>query len=364
MASMSAVMKNLYTFANLLVQASTGAVSQWDVRSITNAYNWAAYCQKFYEVAKGKSFAVHLDRQIRSITLLLDLPGQLELNLERLKDATYILTKKILGNPATTDKLTFYIIERYRKAEDPQQIEELNKICRELSAEKDWKEEEQNTTSEIQEKQDHTVLVNTHAQILMECLHHQFLHTADMIRFDKYLKDMLQRICKGQHGWNIILKFLMLSIPLEMSEAQMLHIEKGLLQFLCDSSNDSRLWESDAYILAQLSSRYPQIGRSYLNHLISWSRTLETVYGKTELGTFYEWRYTGNSSMLTAEDQGKDSSGRGNHSKSFEALKKRLYILAQASVKTEELVLETLTDLSQSSYFNIWRDLLKKLFIT
>ncbi|KAL3878628.1 hypothetical protein ACJMK2_030962 [Sinanodonta woodiana] len=364
MASMSTVMKNLYTFANILVQASTGAVSQWDMRSITNAYSWAAYCQKFYQVAKGKSFAVHLDRQIRSIALLLDPLSLLELNLESLEHATSLLTKKILGNSATTDKLTFYIVDKYRQAEDPQQIEELNKICQELSAEKNLKDDQQNETSETHEKQDHNVLVNTHAQILMECLYHQFLHTSDMVRFDKYLKDMLQRICKGQHGWNIILKFLMFGIPLEMSESQMLHIEKGVLQFLCDSSNDRRLWESDAHLLAQVSARYLQIGRSYLNHLTSWSRTLETVYGKTELGTFYEWRYTENGSTLTVEDQGKDSSGRENHSKSFESLQKRLHILAHSSVKTEDLVLENLTNLSQSSYFNIWKDLLKKLFIT
>ena len=44
--SLPTVIKNVYTFANILSQAGTEAVKHWDIKSLKNAFNWATYCEK------------------------------------------------------------------------------------------------------------------------------------------------------------------------------------------------------------------------------------------------------------------------------------------------------------------------------
>lgn len=44
--SLSTVLKNVYTFAQILGQANGSEAGLWDVQSLNNALKWAAYCQK------------------------------------------------------------------------------------------------------------------------------------------------------------------------------------------------------------------------------------------------------------------------------------------------------------------------------
>ena len=44
--SLSTILKNVFTFGNILAQSSTEAVKHWDNRSLENAFNWANYCEK------------------------------------------------------------------------------------------------------------------------------------------------------------------------------------------------------------------------------------------------------------------------------------------------------------------------------
>lgn len=40
------LMKNIYTFANILSQAGSDIVAKWNHTSLNNAFNWADYCIK------------------------------------------------------------------------------------------------------------------------------------------------------------------------------------------------------------------------------------------------------------------------------------------------------------------------------
>ena len=44
--SLSTILKNVFTFGNILAQSATEAVKHWDNRSLENAFNWANYCEK------------------------------------------------------------------------------------------------------------------------------------------------------------------------------------------------------------------------------------------------------------------------------------------------------------------------------
>lgn len=40
------LMKNIYTFANILSQAGSDIVAKWNHTSLNNAFNWTDYCIK------------------------------------------------------------------------------------------------------------------------------------------------------------------------------------------------------------------------------------------------------------------------------------------------------------------------------
>ncbi|KAK3100775.1 hypothetical protein FSP39_025150 [Pinctada imbricata] len=88
---LSGLMKNVFTFANILNQAGTEAAKKWNQQSISNAFNWAAYCEKVYDEVKGKPYEPDICRKLRGLTVHLTPPSCLVLDLQDLKSATTLL---------------------------------------------------------------------------------------------------------------------------------------------------------------------------------------------------------------------------------------------------------------------------------
>lgn len=46
----SAILKNLYTFVNILAESTDDRVQIWDKNSLHNAMKWAGYCEQVSEI--------------------------------------------------------------------------------------------------------------------------------------------------------------------------------------------------------------------------------------------------------------------------------------------------------------------------
>ncbi|KAI0219626.1 hypothetical protein LSAT2_028831 [Lamellibrachia satsuma] len=111
--SLSLILKNIYSFLNVLEQAHCKRVAAWDVQSLGNAFRWATYCEKIYDHARGKSYSTELDRQIISMGSLPWSLGNIRISLDLLHSATSTLTKTLLQNCHLSRRLYELVVTQH-----------------------------------------------------------------------------------------------------------------------------------------------------------------------------------------------------------------------------------------------------------
>ncbi|XP_046553458.1 uncharacterized protein LOC124262908 isoform X2 [Haliotis rubra] len=100
--SLSTVLKNVYTFAQILGQADGSEARLWDVQSLNNALKWAAYCQKIHQQVSGQRVEEAVNKKLVEMMLLLDPPSQVCLSVDLLGQAVSLLQQILLKNPNTS----------------------------------------------------------------------------------------------------------------------------------------------------------------------------------------------------------------------------------------------------------------------
>jgi hypothetical protein len=66
-------------------------VSQWDSKSLQNAFNWAKYAEEMHRKLKDRSFKQELDCKIKDMTIHLSPVSCFQFNFDNLEKASEIL---------------------------------------------------------------------------------------------------------------------------------------------------------------------------------------------------------------------------------------------------------------------------------
>ncbi|XP_013405869.1 uncharacterized protein LOC106170533 [Lingula anatina] len=108
--SLKTILKNIYSFLEVLRSARSPDVETWDQQALENALQWATYCEQVYTQAQCKPYREDLNQQVQQLGKLPLKLGDLEINLELLRKATPVLIKSLVQNPQLSDQLLSRIL--------------------------------------------------------------------------------------------------------------------------------------------------------------------------------------------------------------------------------------------------------------
>ncbi|RUS79684.1 hypothetical protein EGW08_012568, partial [Elysia chlorotica] len=120
------VLKNVFQFATILNQASNTDIQKWDDVSVSNAVDWAEYCQELYIRLKGLPCESDLNSQLAQMTMLLAPVSCLHLTLDSLQSAKYLLVNTLMSNPSLSTQLQGKLRVTLSNTQDGKEI--LSKI--------------------------------------------------------------------------------------------------------------------------------------------------------------------------------------------------------------------------------------------
>ncbi|XP_067661527.1 uncharacterized protein [Haliotis asinina] len=298
--SLSTVLKNVYTFAQILGQANGCEVVRWEVQSLNHALKWAAYCQKIHQQVSGQRVEEAFNKKLMEMMLLVDPPSRVCLCVDLLGQAVSLLQQILLQNPSTSAEVLTELMDADIHSHT---MEELFRTLTE------------GQTTEDMEKD------------ILRCIQEE-----KVLEKRKWMKK--RRRTPTPDSENLLMtaqaKFL---VP---------HIVK-----LSQQSNDrSRLLQRiPHFILAKAVTADSSFGEVYLDHLTFLANQMSPHYHKQLTnGRLYSWRCE---SAIQETD--------------FTDLVTGFQSLLDTGGHTRKTVAALLMEKAQTSYFNIWRDICRKL---
>nr|XP_019926171.2 uncharacterized protein LOC105336256 isoform X1 [Crassostrea gigas] len=340
------LMKNVYTFANILSQAGSDIVAKWNHISLNNAFNWADYCIKVFQQIENKPYRGEIEKHMTAMTLHLHPPSCLKLRVEDLGKARVILERTLLQNPYLPEKLSRTIIEQKQKSKGNNlELAECQEIVNEVtrvSMLMKTLQTDEDLYRQTQLISEATALLSTVIS-LSSC-------SSKSQRFECYVYNLLSRLAKKVGKLDIILKMLcVLPSGTTYTDSQLQDLHNIIVRWLSEPQN-SRFLVTSCKVLIQEACRYhTDLCQSYLDHIVSWAERLEPSYNEDDTN-FYSWRY-----------RCTESSEKGKDHRTFEKLCEHLENLLNVNKQCQLTLKHTLQSLKEKSYFNVYSDILKRL---
>lgn len=167
-------------------------------------------------------------------------------------------------------------------------------------------------------------------------------------RYNRFFEEFLSKLTNDLIGWEILLNVLLTEVDSEDDHLYIGEINEEILQWIIRHNKlTCSLWKTQRDLICEVSTRDDQFYNLYKQHVLSWARRMEPVYGLTEEGDLYRWCF-----------QGKETEYSCLCYKNL--VEHVLGLIKQDENKrwnTENLV----TELSKQSHFSIWKDILKSV---
>ncbi|XP_050417718.2 uncharacterized protein LOC126831122 [Patella vulgata] len=345
--SLETVLKNVYTFAQIVSQASSNSVSQWDEKSFKNAFNWAAYCEQVYEHVEDKPFKVNFDEQIQEITSLLSPPSCVCLNLESLKTASDILQERLLLNPY----LKLEIFDRlvignggtsFTSDHISQKIHGLVSLISSAKLSRNLLEEIEEDKTCI-----HPHQIPAQSKILFQHFIEQFTTIPKIDRFCSYIKSVLNRIADISGGMVIILCLVAVYQENKSDcEDGCDKINQTVLSWIETIANikPQKILSIEKGILCEISAGSSEFLNLYMQILVEWAKLMKPRSGGLLSTKSYRW-----------------SAVKECKLGSYENLLEHFSFLSSSQRYFENMVSDGLNKLKGSDMFSIWSDILEEI---
>ncbi|XP_053399397.1 uncharacterized protein LOC123557155 [Mercenaria mercenaria] len=334
---MTDVVKNIYTFANILSAANTDCVQQWDRHSVFNALKWANYCMKVEEETRNKTFRDDLDRQIQSMTILLKPVSLLQLSIDKLSDASLVLSKSLSQNPDTPADVLATLadsvgdtIQNVKNIEQ-NKVELSDRLYQFVGEDVSFMEQSHQSQAEY--------IMHRLVTLQRACVSSQH-------RYDKFLKRVLNELQKYRNGWTVIMYMFLTDVTNEEDYDVITGIKTNMLHVVSSMARDfdCGIWRCDCLLICKLSTIDDSFCDMYVDHLLSWAVDMVPVYGLFNSGDIYRWRHK--------EEQ-------LNIRYSYTELQTHLIHIFHSFRTLKMKVEQTFNELSKQTFFNVYKDLLK-----
>ncbi|XP_061163703.1 uncharacterized protein LOC133172884 [Saccostrea echinata] len=340
------LMKNIYTFANILSQAESDIVARWNPTSLQNALNWADYCIKVYNQVADKPYRCQIEKQMAAMTLHLHPPSCLQLCVEDLGKARLIMEKTLLQNTHLPEKLFTMILKQQEKSNADNLTQdgcekaarEVNNVTKLLQA----LQTNEESLGQIKLTSEATALLST-LMGLTEC-------SSKPQRFETYVCNLLTRIAKKAGKFDVILKMLTVSpCDTTYTDSQLHYLHSIIIRWLSVPSNDTFL-DSCKEVIQEACKFHTDFCHTYLKHILQWAKNMEPSYDEGDSNP-YSWRFRSIDPQRRGGDRGR----------TLESLCEHIINLINVNKQCQILVKETLQTQKESSHFNVYRDIVKKI---
>ncbi|KAK7496566.1 hypothetical protein BaRGS_00012218 [Batillaria attramentaria] len=328
-----ALLQNIYTFVRIADQAALTTVGSWDVQSLHNALQWAAYCQQIAAQVTGRKLEPLLEGRLEEMSQLLGRPQTQQLTIGFLSKAVDTLVERNLA--AAKCKLHF-------QATVTSQIKELGLLLASGRSEADFP---QNNASVI-----------TCVRLFLEQLTLWFEMEQDPDRFEKQLKNVAVHLSQLPYGWSV----LVMCLSVNMSKVEMEHRE-GLryVQHLIAawivshhqiSGPACPLWQVAPSLLMQAAEHNVQFCDWYLSALVQLTESLQADYTESHStpvtlhSHLYGW-----------------SNPKMSNKCVFNDILQLFSQLLSADSAVKNKTLSILTSKTAGCAFSVWTDLTKSL---
>ncbi|KAL4230679.1 hypothetical protein ACF0H5_011055 [Mactra antiquata] len=305
------VVKNIYTFANILSQAHQSTVSQWDRQSFNNALKWAKFCMKVEEETRDKSYRDILDKHIKSLTILLSPVSLLQIDLMKLKDSMFYLCK----------------ILSHEGGKSPHRFNVYKLLGEDITFD--------DNSTELQA----VYIVDRLVNLQDVCMYTEQ-------RYERFLEKVFHELLKMDSTWELITRILLVFTDDNRYTVSADKLLRKLLVLMYSSIIDinCRFWTIDRDLLCRLCSYDDELLDMLIQLLWRSADGMEPVYGLDDDGTLYKWRPVNNKVYFT-----------------YDNIVDILKGLVPIHPRILHNIQTTLRQKSESSYVNVYKDIIKTL---
>lgn len=306
--SVASILKNIYSFIEIVESAKSSRVQTWDETAMQNAIQWARYCEQVSSQSDGKPYRSSLDHQVRLMNQLPLALGDAEINLEWLKRATDELRKALLQNIHLSDHLFSVVMTTYGNHEEGRSsfIKECFHISQSHVHLKSFQEIEtmlQDTSATTNNKPgvqtENKDSVTAQAVLLWRFIKKNLKNGKRKERSEVHLADILKSIATDENGMTIILSTLLVSEKDKNEDRESCTYRQFILQWVLSNCKQSELhasaaintrsvWSSPPSLLCDVSAVYFSFFQAYIQYLVSWGNQMSVEY--TDTGQGYHWR--------------------------------------------------------------------------
>lgn len=284
--SLSSILKNIYTFAHIVSQAQTDVVKFWDMRSFHNAVNWAKYCMKIEEQTRNSPHRHDLNNHIQLMTIFLMPVTLLELDIERLGNATTLLYKVLLGNLHLPDSLLQTITD----------LDGQEQMFRPVNLSDQRSESTDDMLYQVigvDRSFCYASVVSATAQHVMgRLVKLRYVSLSCLNRFQNFLQRFIMKISEYKTGWTLLLHIFLTDVQNDPDHHIVETLKGDILNIIMKSATIySGLWKCEPDLLCEVSSRDDRFLTFYTDHIFHWACQMVPKYGVTESGDLYEWRF-------------------------------------------------------------------------
>lgn len=131
--SVEVILKNVYTFLDILQKILNENIHKWDKNTISNVVGWAQYCTEMYSQAQDKSYKDKLDQQIRELGKLPWLLGSISINLDLMAQAEDLIKESLIQN-CTLSREAFECVLNLYSLESNEGKQQCVKACSVLNS--------------------------------------------------------------------------------------------------------------------------------------------------------------------------------------------------------------------------------------
>ncbi|XP_064609064.1 uncharacterized protein LOC135473158 [Liolophura sinensis] len=344
--SISAIMKNVLSFGEILSQSCGKEAENWGSQALQNAVKWAAYCEQVCKQAEEKGCYLALDKQVRLLGIYLKPATCMELSGEVLKVATQILRRNLLQNPYITDQLFEEVMELY-SLEDTS-LSSLITECSGIACCKAMARTADLISTIIQHTpethQGRSLAVCQGEQLLQHLVQQLKIHSDHGNRFVEYVSGLCKQLASLANGWDVILSMVLSDQWDSVGESD--RVKQQVTSWII-SSNSRALLNANTSLLSQVSGMSDTFFQHYLELLVTWGGEMRLEYGQPGVHPLYTWRPHPNKAAST---------------QSFVCLTSHWSQLL-SSPTLGKSAREKLGELACQDDPNIWRDVHKKVHL-
>ncbi|ESP02200.1 hypothetical protein LOTGIDRAFT_230586 [Lottia gigantea] len=344
--SFSTVLKNVYTFAQILSQSCTETVKHWDMKSINNAFNWASYCEQVYDHVKDKPLCDNLEKNLQEMTSLITPASCLTLDVESLGRASEILEEKLVLN--THLKLEMFEKMILQKSDKSVEKSRMAKKFHHLSMLSNTVEILGNMKREIDgDDSDKTTHIPQQSYILYNHFKQQAHIVSRTERYNNYVKSILTRLSEI-NGMGIIICLIAVYeeqriVKPSTEDSNIYQLIFSWLQLL-SNENPIMLLDIKKDILCNVAVGNVDFLNLYLQCLINWGNCMKPDYSHKYFPKLYLWR-------METDWSNWD----------YKHLLEHFQYLCQFQIYLKNIVFSGLNKLIGNDCFTIWKDVMKDL---